>query len=83
MIRIEFKKHNKWNWTEVIIIDPRFFGGAETKIGTIRPIDSMQPSGGHEFELSIETFSHRFGSAELRKIADEIDRIGGEKCLNS
>jgi len=75
MIRIEFRKHNKWNWTEVIISDPRFFGGAETKIGTIRPIDPMQPSGRHEFELMDRTFNRRLGSAELRKIADEIDRI--------
>lgn len=78
MIRIEFRKHNKWNWTEVIIIDPRFFFGAETMIGVIRPIDPMQPLDGHEFELMSETYNHRLGSAELRKIADEIDRIGGK-----
>ena len=75
MIRIGFRKHNKWNWTEVIIIDPRFFGGAETMIGVIRPVDPMQPGGEHELELADKTYNHRLGSAELRIIADEIDRI--------
>ena len=78
-MRIEFRKENRWGWAEVIIIDPRFFFGAETNIGTIRPIDPMQPSGGYEFELMDKTYNHRLGSAELRIIADEIDRIGGEK----